>query len=179
MVFLSNQIINEYANIGFGTVKNQWVLSFYFHSCIDTGDQPLCGSLFISGASVELPAAEQTGNLLELQGRIQLTWVDTVILNCVCIPYNLDMFESRYCMIHSILYILRKRTGHTADIHFVGVDTFRFNEYLMAVLVGKFNDFVLDRRTVARTGSLNHSGKQWRTAQIIPNDLMCLFICIS
>ena len=89
------------------------------------------------------------------------------------------MFESRYCMIHSILYILRKRTGHTADIHFIGVDTFRFNEYLMAVLVGKFNDFVLDRRTVARTGSLNHSGKQWRTAQIIPNDLMCLFICIS
>ena len=46
-------------------------------------------------------------------------------------------------------------------------------------LIRKAHHFVLDRRTVARTGSLNHSGKQWRTAQIIPNDLMCLFVCIS
>ena len=179
MVFFCNQVIDQYSNISFGTVQNQLFPAFYLHSCIDSGNQPLCCCFFISGASVKLSATEQAFDLFEFQRRIQLPWIDAVILNCIGVLNNLCMFQSRNRMVHFILYIFRKRTGHTSNIHFIRIKSFWFNKYLMTFFIRKTNDLVLDRWTVSRSSTFNHTGIQWRTVQIITDDLMRFFVCIS
>ena len=71
------------------------------------------------------------------------------------------------------------RTGHTSNIHFIRIKSFWFNKYLMTFFIRKTNDLVLDRWTVSRSGTFNHTGIQWRTVQIITDDLMRFFVCIS
>ena len=78
------------------------------HSCINTGDQSLGCSLFISTASVELSATEQTIDILKLQRRIQLFCIDTIIFDRIGIPDNFHMFQSRQSAVHLMLHILRK-----------------------------------------------------------------------
>ena len=158
MVFFCYKIIDQYANISLRAIQYKLFLTFYFHCGIDSGNQPLCGSFFISGTSVKLSAAEQTFNFLKLQCRIKLTRIDAVIFNCIGIFYDFCMLKARNRMIHGILYILRKRAGHSADIHFIRIKSFWFDKYLVAVFICKTNDFILDGRAVSRSGSLDHSG---------------------
>ena len=158
MIFFCHKIIDQHANISLGTIQYKLLLTFDFHCCIDSGNQSLCSSFFISRTSVKLSAAEQTFNLLKFQCRIELTRIDAVIFDCISILYDFCMFKPRNRMIHGILNILRKRTGHSADIHFIRIKSFWFDKYLVAVFIRKTNDFILDGRAVSRSGSFNHSG---------------------
>ena len=82
-------------------------------------------------------------------------------------------------MVHLVLNILRQGAGHSADVHFICVKTFRFDKYLMAFFVCKTNDFIFDRRTVTWSGSFDHSGIKGGSVQICTDDLVCFFICIG
>ena len=81
--------------------------------------------------------------------------------------------------VHGILNILGKRAGHPAQIHFVCIFSLRLNKYLMTIFISKFNHLILYGRTVAGTGSLNKTGKEGRSVQILPDDPVGLFICIG
>ena len=178
-VFLRHQIIDQHADIRFGTIQNQRFFSLDLPRCIDPGDQSLCRRLFIAGASVKLAGTEQAGDIFKFQGKRQRSRINTVILNRVCVPHDLRMFQSRYRTVHRDLHILRKRARHTSNIHFIRIKSFWFNKYLMTFFIRKTNDLVLDRWTVSRSGTFNHTGIQWRTVQIITDDLMRLFICVG
>ena len=82
-------------------------------------------------------------------------------------------------MVHSLLHILRQGTGHTSDIHFICIFTFRLNKHLMPFFICKTYYLILNRRTVSGSCSVDHSGVKRRSIQIIPNDLMCLFIGVG
>ena len=97
---LGHQIVNQNTDITFGTIQNQRISMQNRHSCINTGDQSLGCSLFISTASVELSATEQTIDILKLQRRIQLFCIDTIIFDGIGISYNFTMFQSRNRTIH-------------------------------------------------------------------------------
>ena len=178
-VFLRHQIIDQHADIRFGTIQNQRFFSLDLPRCIDPGDQSLCRRLFIAGASVKLAGTEQAGDIFKFQGKRQRSRINTVILNRVCVPHDLRMFQSRYRTVHRDLHILRKRARHTSNIHFIRVDALRLNKYLMAFLIRKPDNLILNRRTVARAGTLDHSGIQRRTIQIAADDLMRLRIRVS
>ena len=49
----------------------------------------------------------------------------------------------------------------------------------MAGLIREFYYLILNGWAVTRTSSLNRTGKQWGTIQIIPDDLMGLLIRVS
>ena len=55
--------------------------------------------------------------------------------------------------------ILRKRTGHAADVHLIGIKPLRLDKYLMPVLICKFYYFIFNRRTITGACSLDHTGK--------------------
>ena len=48
----------------------------------------------------------------------------------------------------------------------------------MAVFIGKFYDFILNRRTVPRTSSLDHAGIERRPAEIFADDFVRLLVRI-
>ena len=89
------------------------------------------------------------------------------------------MLQPRNSTVHGILHILRQGAGHAAQIHLVGVKSLWFNEYLLAGLIREFYYLILNGWAVTRTSSLNRTGKQWGTIQIITDDLMCFFIRVS
>ena len=89
------------------------------------------------------------------------------------------MFQAWYGMVHFVLNIFRKGAGHSADVHFICVKTFWFNEYLMAFFVCKTNDFIFNGRTVTWSGSFDHSGIKWGSVQVCADDLVCFFVCVG
>ena len=146
---------------------------------IDSRDQSLRGSLLITGASVKLSRSIQSADFLEFQRRTKLIRINTVVLDRVGIPDYFRMFQPRNRTVHPDLDILRQGGGHSVNIHFVGIQPFRFNKNLMAVLIPESHDLVLYRRTVARSGSFDISGEERRAVDIFTNNRMRFFIRIG
>ena len=157
MTFFCHKIIDQNTDIPLRTVYNDLLFSKYFPCCINTRYKPLCCCLLISRTSVKLSSAEQPADLFKFQRRIKLSGINTIIFDRIGITDNLCMLQPRYTSIHFILNILRKRTGHSSDIHLIGVKPFRLNKYLMAIFVCKFHNLILNGRTISWTSSLNHS----------------------
>ena len=107
--------------------------------------------------AIKLTAAEQTTDFLEFQCWFQLRSRNTIIFYRISITDNLRMFKSRHRMIHLILNILRKRTGHTSHIHFICIKPLRLQKNLMSVFIGKLDNFILNRRTISWPCSLNNT----------------------
>ena len=179
MVLFRHKVVDQNADIRLRTVEHQLFFSLHAERCIDARDQALRRSLLVSGTAVELAAGKQILDRLELEGRQKLSRVDAVILDCIRISHDPHMLQTRNSTVHGILHILRQGTGHAAQIHLVGVKPLRLNEYLVAGLIREFHYFIFNGRTVTRTGSLNRTGKQRRTIQIIADNLMRLLIRIG
>ena len=89
------------------------------------------------------------------------------------------MLQSRNCPIHGKLHILRKGRRHSTNIHFIRMESFRLNKYLMSFLICKLNHFIFNGRTISRSRAFNNSGINRRTIQISTYNFMGFFICIS
>ena len=110
---------------------------------------------------------------------LQIDRTNTIILDRISISYDPDILQSLHTPYHLILNILRERAGHSSHIHLICKFALRLYKNLMSRLIRKLHNLILDRRTVSWSCTLNHTGKQWRTVDIITNDLMCLLICIT
>ena len=178
-IFLCDKVVNQDTDICLGTVKHNLFLSLDKKRRIHSGNQPLCSRLFITTASIKLTRTKESLYFFEFQSRIKLVRIHTVILDGISIPHNFTVFQPRYCPVHGKLDILRKGRTHPADIHFICVKSLRFNKHLMPLLLSKFDNLVLNGRTVSWSSPLNHAGINRRTVKIGTYDIVCLFICIS
>ena len=172
MVFLRHQIINQNTNICLRPVQNKTLSPQNLHRRVYTGHKALYRRFFIAGTAVKLAAAEQAADGLKFQRGFQLTGINAVILNCICIPNDFYMLQSRNGPVHRVLHILRKRTRHTAQVHFIGIQSFRLHEDLVTVLIRELYHLVFNRRTISGARSLNRTGKQRRPIEIGPYNLM-------
>ena len=179
MILLRHQIVDENADICLRTIQNHRLLSLTFSRRIDAGDQPLSRRLLITGTSVKLSPAEKSADLLKLQGQLELVGIDTIILDGIGIADDLHMLQPLHSPVHGILYILRQGTAHTTHIHFIGILSFRLNKKLVTVLIRKSYHLILDGRTVPWTGSLDHTGIQGRTVQVLPDDPVGLLVGVG
>ena len=160
MIIFCYQIIDQYTNISLRTIDHDLLTAKYFQCCVDSCHKTLTCCFFIPGASIKLSTTEQSFNCFKLQCRIQLSWIDAIILDCVCIFHNFSMLQSWNRMIHIMLYIFWKRTRHTAHIHLIRKKSFWLNKYLMTIFICKSYYLILNRRTISRTSSFNISGIQ-------------------
>jgi len=166
VIFLRYEVIDQNADITFRSVHGKSFLPADFSCCIDSGHKSLHGSFFVAGTSVELSAGKKSLDILKFQTVLDLSGIDTVVFDRICITNDLHVFQTGDRVVHRILHIFRKRTRHSGQIHFVGIQAFGFNKYLMALLVGKSHYFIFDRRTIARTYTFDHSRKQRRSVKV-------------
>ena len=82
-------------------------------------------------------------------------------------------------MIHGVLYVLGKGTGHSSYIHFVCIQSLRLDKYLMAVFIRESHHLVFNRRAVPGSCSLDHPGIKGRSVKITADDLVSLFVGIG
>src|SRR5205814_3245107 len=72
------------------------------------------------------------------------------------------------------LYLIRQTRGDPVNVVFFRMTALGLQKKLMRGLVGKLHDLVLDRRTIARTGTLYPAGVKRRTMQILLDDFVGL-----
>ena len=163
MVFLGHQVVNEHPDIRFRPVQDQHFFSQYLHGRVNPCHQSLGSRLFVSRASIKLPSGKQTFDLLKFQGRVKLVRINAVILYGVGVSHDPGVFQSGHRPVHFVLDIFRQGTGHASDVHFIGIQAFRFNKHLMPVLICKFYHLILYGRTVSGSCSFYHTRKKRRT----------------
>ena len=160
VAFFCHEIVDQHADVRLGPVQYDPLFSLQLSRRIDAGHQPLGRRLLIAGTAVKLSPAEESVYIPEFQRGPKLPGVDAVVLDGVGVRNDLCVFKTRHCAVHLILHIFRKGAGHAADVHFVRLKPLRLNEYLVPLLIGKFDNLILNGRAVPGPCPLDHAGKE-------------------
>ena len=123
-----DQIIYEDSDIRTWPVKYQGLTSEYLHRGVDPGKKSLCGSLLITGTSVELAPGKKPLDILKFKRKQKLITRYTVILDRVSIPNDLCILKSLYWMYHGMLNLLGKWGREPVYINLICKKGFRFQE---------------------------------------------------
>src|SRR5271170_3110 len=100
----------------------------------------------------------------------KFSWIDRVVFNRVSRPYHLRLFESRNRGDYQGLNVDRQAGRHPIYVNLVSIQALWLQKNLMAILIGKLDDLILNRRTVARTNPFNLTAVQRRSRNILAND---------
>ena len=136
----------------------------------------MCGGFFITGCTVNLARKEQTLDEFAFQSRFQVARIEEIILNRVARTDNFGIFHSLHGADNLHLHIERQAGGDTIRINFVRRESFRFEEDLMLITIGKAHHFVFDRRAVARTDTFDHACIHRTTIEVIADHVMGFLI---
>ena len=176
---LCYQVVNHHSDITVASFQNQLRLTLDFQSRIDTSDNPLASCFFVTWRSIGLTSCEKSWDFLGFQSRTQLMRQDHVVLDSITSSHHLCIFQTFDGMYQVTLHILRKAGWETLDIYFFCIASFWLKEELVAFLVRKTHNFILNRWTVTRPHSLDHTCKHRRTVEVVLDNLMTSTICVG
>src|SRR6266487_6645853 len=100
-----------------------------------------------------------------------------VIFDGIADTHHLRPLQSRNTAQHLQLDIFGQAGIHPLHIHLAGAPSFRLQEDLVRDLIRETHDLIFNRRTITWTNTLDNSRIEWRTMQIVANDLMCTGSC--
>src|SRR6185312_13581219 len=150
-----NQVVDKNSHVGFVPLQLEPSHAANRMRCIDSGDESLRRSLFVPGGAVDLAGEKQPSHALCFQASGQLRRLYEVVLDGVARPKHDSVAQSRKGVNKITLHVARQACRKAIYIDLWRVDTFRLQKKLMTLLVGKTNDFVLERRTISRANALN------------------------
>lgn len=90
-----DEVIDEYADIGFVAVQHEGVVAGAFQCGVDASDDALPGSFFISRGSVHLSGEEKAVEFLRFQRMAQLRRLEEIIFDGVAWAVDLHIAEAR------------------------------------------------------------------------------------
>ena len=89
------------------------------------------------------------------------------------------MLKTGYTVDYSELNILRQGRRKPLQIHFVSFSSARLDKYLMSLLLGEADYFILNARAIAGADAVDFARIQGRAVQILKNDLLGLGACVG
>ena len=110
--------------------------------------------------------------------RIRAIRVYTIIFDRIGRAHDLDLLKPGDTSHHFDLNKLRQRGAEALQVHFIRMQTGRFNENLMPLTFREPRDFVLNGRAVTRTDAVDHTAVKRRFSEVFAYDLMRLRIRI-
>ena len=176
---LGHEIVHERADVPVRAAEDHRRAPEQLQRRVHARNKALHCRLLIAGRAVELPRSVETGHFLGLQRRQQLRRVDAVIFDRVGAAGHLRVLEPRQRVQHLDLHILRKGGGEALNVELLRVEPHRFDEQLVARLVGEGHDLRLDRRAVARSDALDHAGVDRAAVEVCADDGMCALVGIG
>ena len=176
---LGHEIVHERADIPVRAAEDHRRAPEQLERCVHARNKALHRRLLIAGRAVELTRPVETGYFLGLQRRQQLRRVDAVIFDRIGAAGHLRVLEPRQRVQHLDLHILRQGGGEALNVELLRVQPHRFDEQLVARLVGEGHDLRLDRRAVARSDALDHAGVDWAAVEVRADDGMRALVGIG
>ena len=169
---LGHEIVHERADVPVRAAEDHRRAPEQLERCVHARNKALHRRLLIAGRAVELPRPVEAGHFFGFQRRQQLRRVDAVIFDRIGTAGHLRVLESRQRVQHLDLHILRQGGGEALNVELLRVEPHRFDEQLVARLVGEGHDLRLDRRTVARADTLDHAGVDRAAVEVCADDGM-------
>ena len=176
---LGHEIVHERADIPVRAAEDHRRAPEQLERRVHARNKALHRRLLIAGRAVELPRPVEAGHFLGLQRRQQLRRVDAVIFDRIGTAGHLRVLESRQRVQHLDLHILRQGGGEALNVELLRVEPHRFDEQLVARLVGEGHDLRLDRRAVARADTLDHAGVDRAAVEVRADDGMCALVGVG
>ena len=170
------QVVHQHAKISLIATRCP---TFFFsrQTCgVQTSQHALCGGFFITGCTVNLARKEQTLDEFTFQSRFQVARIEEIILNRVARADDSGIFHPLHRADNLHLHIERQAGGDAIRVNFVRGQSFRFEEDLMLVTIGKAHHFVFDRRAVAWADTFDHASVHWATIEVIADHVMGFLI---
>ena len=166
-----HEIIDHHADIRAAPIEDERIAPRRKARRVETCNQPLSRSLFIACRAVDLARQIKPRQALYTKRRIKLARIDIVVFDRIAEPLDLDMLKPVNLTDESFLHILRQRRRNPVRIDRVAIlrtrKTFRLEEDLVFVAIGKPLHLVLDRRAIARTTSRDRAGIDRRLVQVV------------
>src|SRR6185295_13150661 len=134
--------------------------------------QPLCGGFLIARGPVDFTSEVQAGNCPGLESALQRSRIEVVVLDRIAGPDNVSRFETPHRTHRVPLHVKWQRRGDAVWVDLVGGKALRLEEDLMACLVGKAIDLVLDAWAVARADAFDHAGEHRTAVKAAADDLV-------
>ncbi len=122
---------------------------------------------------------EEALNLLGFEGGFEFRGIDKIIFNGISRPDDFHLFKPLDRPEHADLDIQGKACRNPVGIDLCRHPAIGFKKDLMSLLVCKADDFILDRRTIPRTDSLDDSAVEGRAVEPALNDLVGRFIRVG
>ncbi|EKD51554.1 MAG: hypothetical protein ACD_62C00231G0002 [uncultured bacterium] len=98
--------------------------------------------------------------------------IDGIVFNRIARSLNFCSFQSLDGSHQFDLGFQRQTGGNPVGIIFIGVEPFRFQKNLVAVLIFESYNFVFDTRTITWPRPFNDTLVQGRLVQIVQNDFV-------
>ena len=167
-----HEVVNQNAYVRFVSAENERFFAVKTQACVQSRHKPLRRRFFIAAASVELSCKIQVFHDLAFKRGIKRQRVDAVVFYGVSVLCKSAMRKSGERSVHFFLHVVRERTAHALNIHFVAVQSFGFDENLVPFLVAETHDFVLNGRTVSGTYTADASVVKRTAVNVVEYDLV-------
>ena len=128
--------------------------------CVDSCDETLAGSFLISRCAIDLACEIEFAQVLCFEGVMELSRWKEVVFDGIARPEHAGVFQAGYLAHRLELGFFGQGCGESIEVGLDGVSPFRLDEDLVAILVRKPVDFVLNARTVAWPLSSDGARKQ-------------------
>ncbi len=171
-----DEIVNERPDVGFVALQDEGLAALDFERRVDAGHETLGSGFLVAGRAVRLAGGVEPRDFFELQRRQKLQRIDEIVLDRVGRAHDFYIFQPGNRPQKRVLHIDGKRRRHPLHIHFIRVRAFGLHKKLVAILVGEADDFILNRRAIARADAVDFSGKHRSAVEIFADDAMRFLI---
>src|SRR6185369_8704195 len=130
--------------------------------------------LLVPGRPVDLPREVQAVDGAYLKRRVELCGGIVVVLDRIPGAGHRHVRETRDRAQHRELHGRRERRRESVDVELVCVVSFRLEEELMTLCLGKPDDLVLDRRTVAWSARRNRTAVHRGLANVRSDEVLAI-----
>ena len=125
--------------------------------------------LLIPGAAVKLARAVKAGDIQKFQRGVQLERIAAIVFDGIRRAHHLDMLQPGNGAQKTQLHIHRQGRGQALEIHLLRLQAAGLDKHLMALLIGKTDDFILDAGTITGAHPFDFSPIQGRAVQVLQN----------
>ena len=102
-----------------------------------------------------------------------------IILHRIAGPQDFGIFKATHTADEFVLDLVGKTRRNAVDIDLIGVATFRLQKKLVLILLGKFDDFIFNARTVAGSDPFDDARVKWGFVQVRANDFVRGFVGVG
>ncbi len=167
-----DEVVDQHAEVGLVAARTPGCFATHPAGRVDAGQQALGGRLLVTGGAVDLPGEEQPLDRPRLQRRPQVPGVEEVVFDRVARAGDHRVPEAGEGAHELELHVEGQAGGDAVRVELRRAETLGFDEHLVRVLVRKAVDLVLDARTVARTGALDHPRVHRRAIEVGTDDVV-------